>query len=87
VNYAGANFRLASATLAGLTLPSPFNTDLDGNTRGADGVWDRGAYEYTTNSVSPATNSANATLTTGGASNATITVVTNGSGNATWTTQ
>ena len=30
----------------GLTFSSPYNIDPDGNTRGADGVWDRGAYEF-----------------------------------------
>lgn len=40
------NFHLSGATDAGTTLSSPFTTDLDGNTRGLDGVWDRGAYEY-----------------------------------------
>ena len=45
VNAALGNFRLASPTVAGMTLPSPFNIDPDGKTRGA-GVWDIGAYEY-----------------------------------------
>ncbi len=40
------NFRLAAATLGGVTLASPFNTDMDGTTRGVDGVWDRGAFEF-----------------------------------------
>lgn len=31
----------------GVSLGSPYNTDIDGNTRGADGTWDVGAYEYT----------------------------------------
>ena len=46
VNYAGHDYHLAKATTAGQTLTAPFNIDYDGNTRGADGVWDRGAYEY-----------------------------------------
>ena len=46
VNYAGRNFHLSSATSAGYALSSPYNTDMDGNTRGADGTWDLGAYEY-----------------------------------------
>ena len=46
VNYAGQDFRLASATTAGFSLPSPYNIDMLGNIRGADGTWDRGAYEY-----------------------------------------
>jgi hypothetical protein len=47
-SYAGDNFRLSAATLAGdSTVGSEYNTDPDGNIRGgADGVWDRGAYEY-----------------------------------------
>lgn len=46
VNYAARDYRLASATTAGNPLPSPFNVDLLGNTRGANGGWDRGAYEF-----------------------------------------
>lgn len=46
VDYAGGNYRLASATTAGVTLASPYNTDLLGTTRGADGTWDRGAFEF-----------------------------------------
>lgn len=59
-NYTGNDFRLASATSAGLTLTSQswwsgshsfFGTvdsaaDMYGNTRGADGTWDRGAFEF-----------------------------------------
>src|SRR5262249_7585467 len=45
VNPGAADFRLNGATLSGMTLNSPFTTDVLGNTRGADGVWDRGAYE------------------------------------------
>ena len=44
---AGYDWRLAQATNAGKTdLGAEFNTDPLGVTRGADGVWDRGAYEY-----------------------------------------
>ena len=46
VDYSTDNFHLASATLTGYSLASPYNVDMDGNTRGADGTWDRGAYEY-----------------------------------------
>jgi hypothetical protein len=46
VNPSAGNFHLNQATAAGITLPSPYNKDKDGNTRGSDGVWDRGAYEY-----------------------------------------
>jgi hypothetical protein len=41
-----ADFRLAKATNNGLLLSSPYNIDPVGAIRGADGVWDRGAYEY-----------------------------------------
>lgn len=47
VNFSGQNYHLAMGTNAGLTLPPPFNIDYDGNTRGLDGNWDRGAYEFT----------------------------------------
>jgi hypothetical protein len=40
------NFHLAFATAAGVSLAAPFNTDPDGVTRGVDGVWDRGAFEF-----------------------------------------
>lgn len=46
VNYAAGDFRLDGATTAGTTLGSPYDTDLDGVTRGADGNWDLGAFEY-----------------------------------------
>jgi hypothetical protein len=46
VNYAGGNFRLAKPTTNGTTLGIPYNADMDGNIRGKDGVWDRGAFEY-----------------------------------------
>gem|GEM_PF-603943 len=40
------NFHLNAPTQAGVSLSYPYDTDMDGNTRGADGTWDRGAYEY-----------------------------------------
>jgi hypothetical protein len=46
VAYASDNFTLSTGTTAGTTLGSPYNTDPLGNTRGADGTWDRGAYEF-----------------------------------------
>jgi hypothetical protein len=46
VSYATGNFRLSAATTAGTSIASPYNTDLDGVIRGADGNWDIGAYEY-----------------------------------------
>lgn len=52
VNYAGLNLHL-SAALSGTSLSSPYNTDMDGVTRGGDGVFDRGAFEY--NAAAPPT--------------------------------
>lgn len=56
VDYAGDNYKLASGTTAGATLTNQtlggrlqtFDTDMLGNTRGSDGTWDRGAFEYCT---------------------------------------
>ena len=45
-DYANGVFTLASATNAGQPFPFPYNTDRLGKTRGADGKWDRGAYEF-----------------------------------------
>jgi hypothetical protein len=47
------DFHLTAATAAGITLSSPYNTDMNGNTRGADGTWDRGAYEFVSNNTNP----------------------------------
>jgi hypothetical protein len=52
-NYAGNDFSLKAATAAGLTLTTSFNTDLKGLARGADGIWDRGAYEFSTSGATP----------------------------------
>ena len=46
VNFSGGNYRLSKPTLAGTTLLPPYNIDPDNVTRGSDGVWDVGAYEY-----------------------------------------
>jgi hypothetical protein len=58
VNAAAGDFRpTASSRLlnAGraLTVDGYINTDMDGNTRGANGGWDVGAYEYGTASTNP----------------------------------
>jgi hypothetical protein len=53
VNFAGKDFRLARATNAGSTALGPYNNDLFGNARGADGVLDRGAYEYVSGATVP----------------------------------
>lgn len=41
-----SNLMLSGPTTAGSSFSSPYNSDMLGNTRGADGVLDRGAYEY-----------------------------------------
>lgn len=46
VDYANRDYRLAGPTRQGLPLPSPHDKDPGGHTRGADGVWDKGAYEF-----------------------------------------
>jgi hypothetical protein len=51
VNIAGKDFRLKAGTGAGMNLAAPFNSDAAGNTRGADGTFDRGAFEYVTGAI------------------------------------
>lgn len=51
VDFSARDFRLASATLPGQA--TVFNTDPNGMARGADGNWDRGAYELGTNTAIP----------------------------------
>jgi hypothetical protein len=46
VDYVNGNYHLKAATQSGQALPAPYNTDIDGYSRGADGLWDRGAFEY-----------------------------------------
>jgi hypothetical protein len=46
INAAAADFRLSAGTLAGLPLSAPFDRDPGDVQRGADGSWDRGAYEF-----------------------------------------
>ena len=47
VGYSGySNLRLATPVSGGAPLPAPYNQDMFGNIRGADGVWDIGAFEY-----------------------------------------
>jgi len=40
------DFTLVTNTDAGISLPAPYNRDINNNIRGADAIWDRGAYEY-----------------------------------------
>lgn len=63
VNAAGFDFRLKAATAPGLALPTPFNKDPNGAVRGADGAWDRGAYEYAAGSPPPPTSSTESIFT------------------------
>jgi hypothetical protein len=48
-----SSFRLKEPTAKGVELGGPYNTDGDGNVRGADEVWDRGAYEFTGDPLPP----------------------------------
>lgn len=54
INYAAKNFRLTSPTAGGTSLSSPYNFDMNGNVRGLDGVWDRGAHEFVGGTNAPA---------------------------------
>jgi hypothetical protein len=47
VNWPNLDFHLVADTNAGFTLSAPLNIDPDGVTRGASGVWSRGAYQFT----------------------------------------
>ncbi len=46
IDYDGGDFNLKEATEPGVSYPSGLDEDADGTIRGADGIWDRGAYEY-----------------------------------------
>jgi MYXO-CTERM domain-containing protein len=46
IDYAARDFHLSGPTAAGYVLPAPYDVDMDGQRRGADGTWDVGAYEY-----------------------------------------
>jgi len=52
VDIAGKDFRLKKALATGMPLGAPFNVDALGNTRGADGVYERGAFELETGAIS-----------------------------------
>lgn len=53
VDAANQDFHLVGATSPGTTLSSPYDVDMDGVTRGADGTWDVGAFEYDEGGGSP----------------------------------
>lgn len=46
VDLVGMDFRLKAASATGAVLAAPFNVDAWGKTRGADGTFDRGAFEF-----------------------------------------
>lgn len=47
VDIAGPDFHLSGpAPQGGVALAAPQDADMDGRRRGADGVWDRGAFEW-----------------------------------------
>ena len=46
VDINGRNFSLTGPTPAGVSLSAPYDVDMFGKKRGADGVWDRGAVEF-----------------------------------------
>jgi len=65
IGYTSFDYHLAPgspAINAGVALGAPYNVDMDGNVRGADGAWDIGAYEYGSASATP-TPSSSATPT------------------------
>jgi hypothetical protein len=51
VDWKNGDFGLLDATEAGKTLPAPYNVDMFGTVRGGDGVWDRGAIEYSKTNI------------------------------------
>lgn len=71
VNYAGNDLRIIATTggtyprNAGTDLGASYNTDRLGNTRGSDGTWDVGAYEYASGGGG-GSGAINATTITGG---------------------
>lgn len=42
----GANFNLTANTATGTTLASPYNVDMNGNTRGVGSAWSIGAFQF-----------------------------------------
>lgn len=46
VDSSAMDFHLNGPTAPGLPLPLPYRIDPDGILRGADGLWDHGAYEF-----------------------------------------
>jgi hypothetical protein len=50
VNSGSKNYHLSSG-IGGISLSSPYNRDMYGNVRGADGTYDRGALEYNNSGI------------------------------------
>ena len=46
VDWKNKDFRLKAPTDSGKSLLFPYNLDINGNIRGEDAVWDKGAYEF-----------------------------------------
>ncbi|OGP64636.1 MAG: hypothetical protein A2169_05290 [Deltaproteobacteria bacterium RBG_13_47_9] len=53
VNWQNGDYRLSKATSTGKALPSPCNHDMYSRMRGKDGVWDRGALEFSGSEFPP----------------------------------
>lgn len=51
--YTAAACSSTSTLCAGTSLSSLYNLDMDGNARGTDGVWDRGAFEFQSENIPP----------------------------------
>ena len=52
-NLANYDFSLTSRTANGIELSPPYDRDSKDNIRGADGNWDRGAFEYVSGAGNP----------------------------------
>jgi hypothetical protein len=53
VNPNGNDFHLKKSLTAGYKLTAPVTVDTDGVTRGINGTWDRGAYQFAGTTLSP----------------------------------
>jgi hypothetical protein len=88
VNLSGGDYHIVATVGSkypkdmGVALGASYNVDLDGNTRGLDGTWDIGAYEYASSIIVepvisnfqrvPAQNSATMTWTTDQSANSIV---------------
>jgi hypothetical protein len=53
VSPASKDYRLKAPTVAGQALSAPMNVDVNNVVRGADGIWDRGAFEFGSSNAAP----------------------------------